>query len=80
VNPANLLARRDLLEFYLSAPWFLGGGKDKGWRQAGAIAAIDPVEGCLARADYWQDLVAGVCRGRLREGPGVEADAARSLF
>ena len=56
LNPANLLARRDLLEFYLSAPWFLGGGKDKGWRQAGAIAAIDPVEGCLARADYWQDL------------------------
>lgn len=56
LNPANLLARRDLLEFYISAPWLLGGGKDKAWRQAEAIAAINPVEGCLARADYWQGL------------------------
>jgi tetratricopeptide (TPR) repeat protein len=56
LNPANLSARRDLLEFYMSAPWLLGGGKDKAWRQAEAIAAIDPVEGCLARADYWHGL------------------------
>ena len=54
LNPANVSARRDLLEFYMSAPWFLGGGKDKGWRQAAAIAALDSVEGCLARGSYWQ--------------------------
>jgi len=56
LNPANLSARRDLMEFYLDAPWILGGGKDKGWRQAAAIAALDPMEGCLARGSYWQAL------------------------
>jgi tetratricopeptide (TPR) repeat protein len=56
LNPANLSARRDLMEFYLDAPWILGGGKEKGWRQAAAIAEIDPVEGCLARGFYWQTL------------------------
>jgi tetratricopeptide (TPR) repeat protein len=56
LNPANLSARRDLMEFYLNAPWILGGGKEKGSRQAEAIAALDPVEGCLARGSYWQIL------------------------
>ena len=54
LNPANLSGRRDLMEFYLDAPWILGGGKDKGWRQAEAIAALDAVEGCLAHGSYWQ--------------------------
>lgn len=56
LNAANVSARRDLMEFYLDAPWILGGGKDKGWRQAEAIAALDAVEGCLARGFYWQNL------------------------
>ena len=56
LDPANLSARRDLMEFYLQAPWILGGGKEKGWRQAAAIAEIDPVEGGLARGSYWQTL------------------------
>jgi tetratricopeptide (TPR) repeat protein len=53
---ANLPARRDLLEFYLAAPWFLGGGKEKAWRQALAIADLDPVGGFLARGFYWETL------------------------
>ena len=56
LNPSNLPARRDLMEFYLEAPWILGGGKDKGWNQAEAIAALDPVEGSLARGFYWRHL------------------------
>jgi tetratricopeptide (TPR) repeat protein len=56
LNPRNVSARRDLMEFYLDAPWMLGGGKEKGWRQAAAIAEIDAVEGCLARGSYWQSL------------------------
>jgi tetratricopeptide (TPR) repeat protein len=42
------------MEFYLDAPFILGGGKDKGWDQATAIAALDAVEGCLARGYYWR--------------------------
>jgi len=56
LNPANLSARRDLMEFYIEAPWIVGGGKEKGWRQAAAIAELDAVEGCLARGFYWQNL------------------------
>ncbi len=52
----NLAARRDLMEFYLQAPWFLGGNKDKAWAQVKAIASRNPMEGDLARAEYWRDL------------------------
>ena len=55
LNSANFAARRDLEEFYLEAPWILGGSKEKGMEQANAIAAQDPVEGHLARAFYWLD-------------------------
>ena len=54
LDPGNLAARRDLMEFYLEAPWFLGGSQDKAWQQAEAIAARDKVEGHLARAAFWQ--------------------------
>ncbi len=52
----NLAARRDLMEFYLQAPWFLGGSKDKAWAQVKAIASRNRTEGDLARAEYWRDL------------------------
>lgn len=48
--PGNVEARRALMEFYLQAPWILGGSKDKARKQAASIAALDPVEGALARA------------------------------
>lgn len=48
--PSSVDARRDLMEFYLDAPWIVGGGKEKARKQAEAIAQIDPVEGALARA------------------------------
>jgi tetratricopeptide (TPR) repeat protein len=52
----NLQARRDLMDYYLGAPWILGGSKDKAWEQVQEIAARDRVAGCLARADYWQGV------------------------
>ncbi|HXH49533.1 MAG TPA: tetratricopeptide repeat protein [Terriglobia bacterium] len=52
----NLDARRDLMEFYLQAPWILGGSKEKAWAQVEAIAARSAAEGDLARAIYWRDL------------------------
>lgn len=50
--PEDVDARRDLMEFYLQAPWILGGSKAKARKQADAIAQIDPVQGSLARARY----------------------------
>jgi tetratricopeptide (TPR) repeat protein len=52
IDPSNLDARRDLMEFYLDAPWILGGGKGKAKRQVEAIAALDPVAGTLAQAHF----------------------------
>lgn len=52
LNPSNVQARRDLEEFNIDAPWIVGGNKDAALEQANAIAAIDAVEGHLARAEY----------------------------
>jgi tetratricopeptide (TPR) repeat protein len=52
LNPSNIDARRDLEEFCLDAPWIVGGSKDEALEQVNAIAAIDPIEGHLARAMY----------------------------
>jgi tetratricopeptide (TPR) repeat protein len=54
LNGSNIEARRDLEEFCLDAPWIVGGNKDEALEQVNAIAAIDPVEGHLARALYLQ--------------------------
>ena len=74
LDPNNLEARRNLMEFYLDAPWFLGGSKDKAWEQVEAIASRNPVEGYLARAAYWKeldrpDLAAQQCRQVLKLKP-----------
>ncbi len=42
LDASNLDARTDLAEFYLEAPSFLGGGKDKALQQAETIARKDP--------------------------------------
>lgn len=56
LDPDNLEARRDLMEFYLQAPWILGGSKGKAWAQVEAIASRNTLQGDLARAQYWRDL------------------------
>jgi len=50
--PGNIAARRDLMQYCLEAPWIAGGDKEKAKQQIAAIAAIDPIEGRLARAAY----------------------------
>ncbi|HUJ40126.1 MAG TPA: tetratricopeptide repeat protein [Candidatus Acidoferrales bacterium] len=52
----NVTARRDLAEYYIEAPWFLGGSKDKARQQVQAIAGIDPLEGMLALAQLFRGL------------------------
>jgi len=50
LNPDNLEAQSDLLEYYLEAPGFLGGGFDKASATAAEIARISPAEGHWAQA------------------------------
>ncbi len=52
LGPSNISARRDLEEYCLDAPWIVGGSKDEALAQVNAIAALDPIEGRLARAFY----------------------------
>jgi cytochrome c-type biogenesis protein CcmH/NrfG len=42
LDPRNWEARKDLAEFYFSAPGIVGGGKDKAQQQADAIRALNP--------------------------------------
>jgi tetratricopeptide (TPR) repeat protein len=55
LNPSNVEARRDLEQFCIDAPFIVGGSKDEARAQIDAIAAIDPVEGHLARGIFDQN-------------------------
>jgi Tfp pilus assembly protein PilF len=50
LDPKNVEARSDLLDFYLGAPGVFGGGSDKARAQAEAIAKLNMAEGHSARA------------------------------
>jgi tetratricopeptide (TPR) repeat protein len=52
LDPSNAAARRDLEEYCLDAPWIAGGNKDEALDQVNGIAAVDPIQGHLARALY----------------------------
>lgn len=68
LNPSNVDARRALEEYDLDAPWIVGGDKDEAKAQVEAIAAIDPVEGHLARAmQYLQEKKTDLAENEYRE-------------
>ena len=50
LNPGNIEALNDLLEYYLEAPGFMGGGLDKAKATVDRIAKIDPAEGQWAQS------------------------------
>jgi tetratricopeptide (TPR) repeat protein len=50
LDPKNLEAVSDLLEYYLQAPGFMGGGLDKAEKMASLMAEHDAAEGNFARA------------------------------
>jgi tetratricopeptide (TPR) repeat protein len=50
LDPRDLQALRDLMEFYLLAPAIIGGDKEKARATANRIAQVDPVQGYLAQA------------------------------
>ena len=48
LNPQNIEARESVMEFYLQAPGFMGGGRDKAEGQAQAIMKLDKEAGYMA--------------------------------
>ncbi len=52
--PDDLDVRFDLLEYYLNAPGFLGGGKDKAEAEAEIISKLYPRKGYNARATIYR--------------------------
>ena len=61
MDPYNLDAQRDLIRYLLNAPGIVGGSQDHAEEQIKALAAVDPVEGGLARAEML------VSRGKFNE-------------
>ncbi len=55
LDPKNILAMNDLFEYYLQAPGFLGGGKDKAEALSRRIAALNKAEGHYAQARLKED-------------------------
>jgi tetratricopeptide (TPR) repeat protein len=55
LDPRNIPVRRDLVNFYVRAPGLVGGGEQKAVDEIQQIFALDPVEGHLARLDYFQE-------------------------
>jgi tetratricopeptide (TPR) repeat protein len=55
LDPRNVAARRDLVNFYARAPGFVGGGESKALDQIQQVFALDPVEGHLARLDFYEE-------------------------
>ena len=50
MDPSNIEARESIMDFYMQAPGFMGGGRDKAEDQANHISALDPVAGFMAKA------------------------------
>jgi tetratricopeptide (TPR) repeat protein len=50
LDPRDVQANRDLLEFYLLAPGIVGGSRREAQSVAQRIAGLDPAEGLLAKA------------------------------
>ncbi|MBK5291300.1 MAG: tetratricopeptide repeat protein [Acidobacteriia bacterium] len=50
LDPENVEAMSDLMEYYIEAPGFLGGGMDKASAMAARIGKLDPVEMHYAQA------------------------------
>src|SRR5207247_6700989 len=75
LGPESVAARRDLLQFYLEAPWIVGGGDDKARQQVTAIAGLDATAGRFAQAAYLahqhdDSRAAAEYRAAVSAGPG----------
>ncbi len=55
LDPRNVPVRRDLVNFYVRAPGLVGGGEQKALDEIRQIFGLDPVEGHLARMNFYQE-------------------------
>jgi tetratricopeptide (TPR) repeat protein len=53
LNPENFEARRDLIRYEMNAPSVVGGGDDKAVKHIDALEKIDPIQGQLARGEFF---------------------------
>jgi tetratricopeptide (TPR) repeat protein len=53
LDPANFEARRDLIRYEMNAPSVIGGGDDKATKNIDALEKIDPIQGQLARGEFF---------------------------
>jgi len=49
LNPKSVDARADLADFYLEAPWVVGGGEKKAEKQAEEMAKLEPAQADIVR-------------------------------
>jgi tetratricopeptide (TPR) repeat protein len=53
LNPQNFEAQRDLIRYEINAPSMVGGGDEKALKHIDALEKIDPIQGQLARAEFF---------------------------
>ena len=76
LDPSNIQARLDLMEYCVSVPWIVGGSKDEARAQIEAIEKLDPIEGHLAQGEVLPGRKeAGPSRERIPRSAGCEAEA-----
>jgi tetratricopeptide (TPR) repeat protein len=83
IDPNNINARRDFMQYLVEAPWIVGGDKDRAKQQVDAIARLDPLQGRLARAAFlstekrWKEAeleyLAAIDQHSVEIGPYLEA-------
>jgi tetratricopeptide (TPR) repeat protein len=54
LDPSNVDARLELLQYYLMAPGIAGGSEEKAAEQAAALEGLDPLSGSYAWAAVWE--------------------------
>ena len=81
LQPNLIEARFDLMQYYLLAPGFMGGGRDKAEQQAAAIAALDDAEGKVAAGHLAaQDKDEKNAESLYRQALAVNGASVRALF
>ncbi|HTC61707.1 MAG TPA: tetratricopeptide repeat protein [Candidatus Saccharimonadales bacterium] len=54
LDPMNFEAQRDLIRYEMNAPSVVSGGDDKAMRHIDALEKVDPIQGELARGEFFE--------------------------
>ncbi len=53
LDASNIEAQRDFIRYLMNAPGIAGGSEDRAQQQIAALEKVDPLEGALARAEFY---------------------------